>query len=95
MDPVRLQIGQKLDLPTASEVAQLRGGSAAASPRPPVGNPPAAAGRIYTIVKGDTLETIASRLLGSRSRVDEIRQLNPGVVDTNLKIGAPLRLPAR
>lgn len=51
--------------------------------------------RTHTIVKGDTFEGIAVRELGSKRRVDEIRQLNPDLNPTNLKVGTVVRLPAR
>jgi nucleoid-associated protein YgaU len=49
----------------------------------------------YTVVAGDTLTTIAERLLGSRSYVDDILRLNPQVTDPDrIEIGDRLKLPA-
>ena len=65
-------------------------------PKPEPKEPPAvAASRDYKIKKGDTLEGIAIRELGSRSRLAEIQQLNPRVEAKSLQIGQTIKLPIR
>ncbi len=51
----------------------------------------------YTVRKGDTLEKIAVKFLGSASRVDDLMAANPGVLsdEDDLKAGAVLKIPAR
>ncbi|MCA8977558.1 MAG: LysM peptidoglycan-binding domain-containing protein [Planctomycetes bacterium] len=88
LDPRRLQVDQEVVLPSAAEVEQFL-----AKRRP--SRPTTVVGSSYTIVGGDTIEGIASRLLGSRKRSKEIQDLNPGVDPTNLKIGSTLRLPKK
>jgi nucleoid-associated protein YgaU len=88
--PERLQVGTVLVLPAPAELAQ------AAKPTP--GTAPAAVGDAravvaYTVGRGDTLEGIARRQLGDRKRVDELRELNPDVDPTRLRIGQKIRLP--
>ncbi len=71
------------------------------SPRPSVGQPreTAPAGpapeRTYVVLPGDALSRIASRLLGSAKRTDEIVALN-GLKDADdIKAGQTLRIPVR
>ena len=89
LEPTRLKVGQEVLLPTAAEAQQIldRGKSKPAS------QPLAAAAGTYRIVKGDTLEGIAIRELGSRSRLTELQDANPGV--TLLKIDAVIKLPKK
>jgi LysM repeat protein len=49
----------------------------------------------YVIKAGDTLEEIAVKELKSRALVTEIKRLNPGVQDRNLKLGSELVLPSK
>jgi len=102
--PSKLRVGQELVLPSPAELAlltapvavgkdklakeaavKLDGGS-----KPIVG---AAADRAYTIGKGDTFERIARAELGSSKRVEELRELNPTVDPTRLRIGQRIKLP--
>ena len=48
----------------------------------------------YSVKKGDTLSSLALRLLGQRGRWREILAANPGVVPERLKIGQTLVIPA-
>ena len=51
--------------------------------------------RTYTVQRGDTgFMGIARRELGDAGRWREIRDLNPGVDTTDLKVGQRLRIPA-
>lgn len=51
--------------------------------------------RSYVVRKGDTLGSIAAKLLGAAKRADEIQKLNPGVRDPKkLKPGLRLKVPA-
>lgn len=55
------------------------------------------AGTTYTVVKGDSLSKIAERLLGSKSRADEILKANAGVIKDpdDIKIGMTLKIPPK
>ncbi|MDG2310048.1 MAG: LysM peptidoglycan-binding domain-containing protein, partial [Planctomycetota bacterium] len=50
---------------------------------------------LYTIKSGDTLGDIAQKELGSVRYVGKIKELNPGLIDSNLVIGDVLVLPAK
>ena len=91
VQPSRLQIGQELILPTTAELAAARGNLAPATTPIPAAESPAS----YTIAKGDTLESIAQRKLGSRKRTAELRSLNPEVDPDRLRIGQTIRLPQK
>ena len=90
VQPSRLQIGQELVLPTTAELAAA--GSKVAPAPTPIAAEDAAS---YTIAKGDTLEGIARRKLGSPHRTAELRSLNPEVDPTRLRIGQKIRLPQK
>ncbi|MFM9958324.1 MAG: LysM peptidoglycan-binding domain-containing protein [Phycisphaerales bacterium] len=51
----------------------------------------------YTVKKGDTLEKIAVKFLGSASRIDDLMRANRGVLDNedDLQAGQVLKIPAR
>jgi LysM repeat protein len=51
--------------------------------------------RKHKVVKDDTLESIASKVLGDRSLVAEIEKRNKGINPKNLKIGTELVLPSK
>lgn len=93
--PESLQVGQVLVLPTAAELAPTGGGgpSGAGGSAGTV----AAADPVvsYTVGKGDTYEGIARRQLGDRKRVADLRELNPGVDPTRLRVGQKIRLPKK
>lgn len=49
----------------------------------------------YTVKKGDVLEQVARRTLGSAGRWRDIADANRGVDPNSLKVGQQLRIPAR
>jgi LysM repeat protein len=55
----------------------------------------AGADRSYVVGKGDTFGRIAQTQLGSSKRVDEIRELNPSVDPTRLRVGQRIKLPKK
>lgn len=84
--PTRLRVGQEIVLPSSADLAVKSGARTAPTPI-------AGGDRLYTVRKGDSLERIAGSQLGDKRRVEELRQLNPNVEDTKLKIGQSLKLP--
>ncbi|MCF5501782.1 LysM peptidoglycan-binding domain-containing protein, partial [Pseudomonas syringae] len=82
---------------------QPRSATSASESRMPVAPPAAVQGKHYTVVSGDTLNGIASRLQGPGNKVsasqlaDGIRLLNPqvfaGGASSGLKVGQDLLLP--
>ena len=81
----RLQLGQKLRLPTVTEVASVSG---------PVKGIQAGS-LTYRIKRGDTLEGLAKSRLGDSRRVREIKKLNPTVDPTRLRVGQIVYLPTQ
>jgi nucleoid-associated protein YgaU len=61
------------------------------------GKPAAAAGRTYTVVKGDTLSKIAKEQLGSASAYPQIFEANRDQLDNpdQIKPGQVLKIPAK
>ncbi len=49
--------------------------------------------RTYVIKDGDILSRISARFLGTSTRWEEIKDLNPGINPTNLKPGTTIKLP--
>lgn len=48
----------------------------------------------YTVVKGDTLGIIASKILGSSSKWQDIWKANPQIIDPNrISVGQLLKIP--
>ncbi|GJM19857.1 MAG: hypothetical protein DHS20C14_20700 [Phycisphaeraceae bacterium] len=83
-----LSLGMVLKIPMLEEVSM---------PRETV-HPRAASGPSeYTVQPGDILGTIASELLGSARRADEIVAANRGVIDNadEIRVGMKLKIPAR
>lgn len=107
--PTRMRVGQELVLPgKASEPAvavQPKDGAApkegaAKKTEPKAGTEAAvkvapSGERTYVIAKGDTFGRIAQLQLGSSKRIDELRELNPDVDPTRLRIGQRIRLPRK
>ncbi len=84
--------------PPPRPLEQLRGAPAAthkadAPPDPSPAKPTEP--RTYTIKRGDTLFSIAKRLLGDPKRYKEILQLNPQVTLRKLHPGAKIAIPPR
>ena len=50
---------------------------------------------LYTIESGDTLGEIAERELGGVRFIENIKELNPGLIASNLRIGDTLVMPAK
>ncbi len=72
--------------------------SLAPTPQPEVTAPPTptpSPPTEYTVRKGDTLWSIAERLLGSSKRWPEIVAANPGIQPRRLPVGRKLTLPPR
>lgn len=55
--------------------------------------PPATAGGMYTIKKGDTFIKIAREVYGDPGRMKDIAAANPGVDPRKLKVGQTIVLP--
>ncbi|MBX3462373.1 MAG: LysM peptidoglycan-binding domain-containing protein [Planctomycetes bacterium] len=97
--PERLAIGTVLVLPSAASPAPAPAPVAKADAARSDGaaRTEASASRggvvAYKVAKSDTFEGIASRQLGDRKRVAEIRELNPDVDPTRLRVGQEIRLP--
>ncbi|GAB4149551.1 MAG: hypothetical protein Fur0037_17840 [Planctomycetota bacterium] len=84
LDPKNLKIGTEIVLPARA--------SAASKPAP---GPAAPGSKRYTIRDGDTLEAISERLFRTKTRVEDIRKLNPGLDPRRLRIGKTILVPAR
>ncbi|MGA2440409.1 MAG: LysM peptidoglycan-binding domain-containing protein [Tepidisphaeraceae bacterium] len=91
IDPRHLKIGQILVIPELSD---------ADKPAPTAGNASAAAtvdpGSAYTVVSGDSLQSISRKLYGNSSMSDKLYEMNKSLIgpDENvLKIGWVLKLP--
>jgi len=80
VNPTRLQIGQKLQLPAASSVTTSSSASASES-----------SGATYTVKPGDVLEKIARR---NGTTVKAIMSLN-NLKTTTIKVGQKLKLPGK
>jgi nucleoid-associated protein YgaU len=94
LDPRNLHPGMTLSLPAAAKVPKS-GSPAAAKPakRPPSASPSSGTGT-YVVRAGDTLSSIASRVLGDGNRWREILSANPGLNPKRLFVGKSLRVPA-
>jgi len=57
--------------------------------------PPTQPSMSYTIIRGDTLWSIAVRELGNGQRWREISALNPGLNPNKLRVGQTITLPPR
>ena len=78
VEPTRLQVGQKINLPPPT-------------PAPSETLMPSASGEItYTVVSGDTLSKIASQYGTTWQAIKELNNLPT----TNIKVGQKLRIPA-
>lgn len=88
--PERLKVGQKLTLPTSSEIAGIGG----TLPKQPELSGSGSL-RTHEVAKGDTFEGLAMRYLNDRKRVSEIKKLNPTLDPTKLREGQKILIPAK
>jgi len=88
--------GQTLTIPPVGS-ASATTPPGIARDRESTGGPPTSDPRMYTVRPGDSLERIAISLLGSASRVDDIVELNRGLIDDpdTIRVGMELRIPGR
>jgi len=104
--PTKLKLGTEVLLPTAAEAQQFLdrskpraasqpGSSQPAGSQPALSQVAATGSGTYRVVRGDTLEGIAIRQLGSRARLADLQELNPGITPTLLKTGSVLKLPKK
>ncbi|HWB18666.1 MAG TPA: LysM peptidoglycan-binding domain-containing protein [Phycisphaerales bacterium] len=86
---------QKVVPMTGTQPVAANDGTATKKQVSPAAKAPAVA--TYTVQKGDNLSTIASKVLGSKSRWQELYNLNKDVIRSpdNLKVGTKLTLPDR
>jgi len=68
--------------------------AATAAPAPGAGQAPRTPPGTHEVAKGETLETIAERYFGSKTRWKELLVLNPGLDPKRLQIGQVLRISA-
>ncbi|MBI5364093.1 MAG: LysM peptidoglycan-binding domain-containing protein [Planctomycetes bacterium] len=105
--PKSLKIGMKLQLPEGATTAAVQPKPAASEPKAAsvaaksasksasvAKKTEAKSGAHYTIQRGDTLNAIAERKLGSKARVKDILALNPGLDPKKLVVGKSLLLPS-
>ena len=100
IEPSHMKVGQKLVMPIAifkdavPAVAKLATKPEATGDK--TSAPKTGLTRLYTVVQGDSLSTIASRLLGKGTRYKEIFALNSDRLNDpeDIKIGMTLRIPA-
>ena len=78
-DPLRLRIGKRLTIPSASQAAQLTARTQSRA-------------RNYTVQPGDTLSQIAER---HGIRLSELMAANPGIEPTHMRVGKQLNIPSR
>ena len=77
-DPLRLRIGKRLTIPSASQAAQF---TAQAQTR----------ARSYNVQSGDTLSQIAER---HNIRLSQLMSANPGIDPARLRVGKQLNIPS-
>lgn len=85
VDPRRLKVGQRLQIPGAGDAAS-----------PPRSDTPASrnvSGTTYVIKRTDTLGEIARRHYGSAARWKDIQAANPGLNPLKLPVGKEIILP--
>lgn len=82
------------EAPAEKETASVTRGNRAKSFFKKYANNPSTTDCTYTVVKGDSLWKIASKLLGKGSRYTEIKTLN-GLKSNTIKIGQVLKIPAK
>ncbi|MEE8458659.1 MAG: LysM peptidoglycan-binding domain-containing protein [Phycisphaerales bacterium] len=97
INPERLNVGQRLQLPARDDTRTVGLNRSVSIPATRAMTPvPAGTGRQYTVLAGDTLSTIAEDQYRSESRWREIYQANRTAIGGNpdrLKVGMKLRIP--
>jgi nucleoid-associated protein YgaU len=97
INPERLRVGQRLQLPAHDDTRTVGLNQAISIPAARVRTPlPERYGRHYTVQSGDTLSTIADDQYRSESRWREIYEANRTAIGGNpnrLKVGMKLRIP--
>ncbi len=83
VDPSRLKVGQKLQIPDLGMAAPAAATTSTAS----------AATSTYTIKPSDTLGEISQRTLGTAKRWREIQAANPGLNPNKLPVGKKIVIP--
>ena len=81
-----LRVGMKLTIPPLAAASR----ATVSASKPALTSSGAKA---YTIREGDTLYDIASQLLGTGSRWEEIMTMNPGLEANRLRVGKSLQIP--
>jgi nucleoid-associated protein YgaU len=92
LDPKRLRPGMKLVLPATARLE--KGGSASPARSAPKPKAAATGTKTYVVRSGDTLTSIAARLLGDGDRWRELVAANPGLDPKRLYVGKSIRVPA-
>ncbi len=97
-DPRQIRVGQRLRIPQRGShiTGETAGAAAASQPIDPV--PPAATsdlGQTYVVQPGETLTTIASKVLGPGGDWRVIADLNQIADPKQVRAGQRLRIPTR
>ena len=103
LDERRMQIGQKIKLPTKAEADRLMQPRAVAAPKPGLHDRGSGgvARATYVVGRGDTLTKIARNVLGDESRYLEIFELNrdklksPDLIQPGMELKVPARAASR
>lgn len=93
LDPTRLKVGQKLQIPPDTRSGSGSARSSTNSGATRVSSSSSSSSRDYTIKRGDTLGEIAQRELGTATRWREIQTMNPGINPMRLVVGKTIKLP--
>ena len=97
INPDRLEVGQRLQLPARDDTRTVGLNRAASIPAATSMTPvPAGSARYYTVHSGDTLSTIAEAQYRTQSRWREIYNANRTTIGGNpdkLNVGMKLRIP--
>jgi nucleoid-associated protein YgaU len=89
LDPERLLVGQKINIPNVPGSADA--GTATPMPIPAI---PANTSVVeYTVKSGDTLESIAEHYYGNGRDWQKIAKANPGIDPSALRLGQKLKVP--
>ncbi len=94
LDPKKVHAGMKLNLPANAKSA-VESKASKSAPKESKGEVTHATEQLasYTVKKGDTLSSIATKTLGNSGRWTELKKLNPSINPDRLVVGAKLRVP--